>query len=344
MMGGEGILQLHVTRHCNLACSHCYSSSGPREKGGLPFARLPEIFATAFDEGYGVLSLSGGEPLMDPGLFDQIDLARSVGLRVNLVTHGGLVRERDAERLAACANLVAVSLDGPPDVHNTLRGSPRAFDDAVRGVTRLGEAGARVAIIHTARMASLPYLRWLVGYARELGASAIQLHPLEPVGRARAAHRREFFRDDLASRLALLAAILTRDEPGIPVHADVLPLGRLPVAPLLAAEAPLAGAIGQLVVEPDGVVSPWAYGMRRTLAVGDVMNEPLGAAITRYRRGGLGLALAHQTRVRTRLQSEHPWPFVNWHQHLADPGNAPEPLRMPRSLEGLATVFDGAVT
>lgn len=343
MTHAEGILQLHATRHCNLACSHCYSSSGPHVRGGLPSGRLAELFATAFDEGYGVLSLSGGEPLMDPGLFDQIALARSVGLRVNLVTHGGLVRERDAERLAACADMVAVSLDGPPDLHNALRGSPRAFEDAVRGVTRLREAGVRVAIIHTARMASLPYLRWLVGYARELGASAVQLHPLEPVGRARTAHRREFFRDDLASRLALLAAVLTRDEPGISIHADVLPLGRLPAPALPVAGAPLARAVGQLVVEPDGVVSPWTYGMRRTFALGDVTNEPLGAAIARYRQGGLALALAHQGRVRTRLQAAHPWPFVNWLQHLADPGDVPAPLRMTRSLEGLAAVFDGAL-
>lgn len=317
-MAAEGILQLHVTRHCNLACSHCYSSSGPREKGGLPFDRLPELFATALDEGYGVLSLSGGEPLMDPRLFEQIDLARSVGLRVNVVTNGGLVREREAEQLAARTNIVAVSLDGPPEVHNALRGSPLAFAHAVRGIGRLRAAGARVAIIHTARAASLPHLRWLVRFAGELGAEALQLHPLEPTGRARLTLGREFRQADLATRLALLAAVVGRDEPGPPIHVDVLPLGDLPRAPAtLEPGAPLAAIIDQLIVEPDGALSPWTYGIDRRLALGDLRREPLRTAIDRYRAGGLELALAHREDVRIRLQAGHPWPFVSWYAQLA---------------------------
>lgn len=317
-MGGTGILQLHVTRHCNLACSHCYSSSGPRAKGGLPFDRLPELFATARDEGYGVLSLSGGEPLMDPRLFEQIDLARSLGLRVNVVTNGVLVREQEAERLADTANIVAVSLDGPPDVHNALRGSPQAFAHALRGIRRLRAAGARVAIIHTARAASLPHLRWLRRLAGELGAEALQLHPLEPTGRARLAHGSEFRQADLATRLVLLAAVVRRNETGPPIHVDVLPIGKLPRAPAkVEARGPLAAVIDQLVLEPDGTLSPWTYGMDRRLALGDLTRESLRNAIDRYRTGGLELALAHLEDVSNQLQACHPWPFVSWYAELA---------------------------
>ena len=86
-----GILQVHPTRQCNLACAHCYSSSSPRERTVL----APEVVADAIVDaaalGFGVVSLSGGEPLLYDGLDVVLAAARQVGSRVNLVSNGILI-------------------------------------------------------------------------------------------------------------------------------------------------------------------------------------------------------------------------------------------------------------
>jgi len=86
----DAILQVHPSRHCNLSCRHCYSASGPHRKGTIGIEALSALFGDAVAEGYGILSLSGGEPLMDSQLFEQIAEARRNGLRVNLVSNGTL--------------------------------------------------------------------------------------------------------------------------------------------------------------------------------------------------------------------------------------------------------------
>src|SRR5260370_16794087 len=62
--GGSRILQIHPTRRCNLRCLHCYSSSGPEERGELPAALLADALTDAAAEGFTVASFSGGDPLL----------------------------------------------------------------------------------------------------------------------------------------------------------------------------------------------------------------------------------------------------------------------------------------
>ena len=55
---GLGILQVHPTRLCNLACAHCYSRSSPQERHALK----PDVVAGAVEDaaqlGFSVVSLS----------------------------------------------------------------------------------------------------------------------------------------------------------------------------------------------------------------------------------------------------------------------------------------------
>jgi Fe-coproporphyrin III synthase len=62
------VLQLHPTRRCNLRCLHCYSSSAPTENSALDATLLLGAIADASAHGYNTVSISGGEPLLYPGL------------------------------------------------------------------------------------------------------------------------------------------------------------------------------------------------------------------------------------------------------------------------------------
>src|SRR5438132_1677614 len=82
------VLQLHPSRYCNLSCLHCYSSSGPHERASIPVDILKSAIVEAKEEGYNVVSLSGGEPLMYGGLLSLLDVSRGLGLQTMIVTNG----------------------------------------------------------------------------------------------------------------------------------------------------------------------------------------------------------------------------------------------------------------
>jgi len=171
------IVQIHPTRHCNLRCRHCYSTSGPKIHECLDVDLIGRFLGEARQQGYAVASFSGGEPLLYPQIFESIASAAALGFGVTVTTNGMLIDATCAGRLAEHVGLVAVSIDGPPDLHNSMRASAAAFDGALRGIAALRAHGPRFGIIHTVTASSLPHLRWLFDFAREQGAALLQLHP-----------------------------------------------------------------------------------------------------------------------------------------------------------------------
>jgi len=317
--GARPILQLHSSRHCNLLCDHCYSDSGPHEKGRLADETVAGLLDDAWAHGYRVLSVSGGEPLMDPGLWPALARARALGYQTDLVSNGTLIGEAVAARLAGLADLVAISIDGTPERHDSIRRSPGAFERAIAGIRHLRAAGVTVGIIHTVRTETLGDLRWLIALARDEGAAMLQLHPIEAVGRAAEWTAEEGM---LETRLAMLAELIGRDGcPGVAVHCDVLPVAALHEGGARRCNGParsatLAELIDPLVVEPDGAVLPWVFGADRSLALGSVAETRLDALLAANGRTWLEAALTHRRRVEEDLAGSA-WPFVNWFAALA---------------------------
>ena len=79
---------------------------------------------------------SGGEPLMHSDLAALSRLCRAEGIRLTLLT-AGLLLERKARMVAEHLDDVIVSLDGPPEIHDRIRGVPRAFERLARGIAAL---------------------------------------------------------------------------------------------------------------------------------------------------------------------------------------------------------------
>ena len=318
------ILQLHATRHCNLACAHCYTQSGPDVREALAPAIIVPLLEDAWALGYRVLSISGGEPLIDRHLFEWLPVARSLGFQIDIATNAMLVTPALAARLAPLVDIVAVSIDGPPEAHDELRRSRAAFAGAERGVRVLKAAGIVTGVIHTARADSRVHLRWLFGWARDLGIDMLQLHPLEASGRAAAMHDAlEDSEGSLATRLMLLSGIIGADHAGVPVHVDAVPFAMLdaicdrPVETLLAG-AGVARLCDTLVVAPDGAVMPLVHGIDPALWLGSLRDARLSGLAARWMAdGGAAALVQHQRMVRDDLRRTLEWPFFGWHSALA---------------------------
>ncbi len=116
---------------------------------------------------------SGGEPLMHSDLPALSRRLRAEGIRVTLLT-AGLLLERFAGDVAASVDDVIVSLDGPEEVHDRIRGIPGAWRRLERGVAALhGHRAIPIQARCTVQKANAPHLRQTVKAARQMGLNAI---------------------------------------------------------------------------------------------------------------------------------------------------------------------------
>ncbi len=174
-----------TTKACNLSCRHCRAvpqrSLAATE---LTTSRAFDLIDRIAEVARPVLVLSGGEPLFRPDLYDIAAYGVDTGFRLALATNGTLVTGRVAAKIAdAGFSRVAVSLDSAdPATHDRFRGMAGAHADAVRGILNLREEGVSVQINSTIAKHNVGEVEQLLGMALELGADALHLFMLVPVG------------------------------------------------------------------------------------------------------------------------------------------------------------------
>jgi len=152
-------LRISVMDRCNFRCPYCmpeaiyhrhYPFLASDER--LSFDEIRRL-ATAF-AGLGVtkLRITGGEPLLRPGLADLIaDLRRIDGIRDIALTTNGILLEQHAVALAAAGlDRITVSLDSlDPEVFARMSGGRDGLPRVLAGIRAAREAGLEPIKINT---------------------------------------------------------------------------------------------------------------------------------------------------------------------------------------------------
>jgi len=281
---GPRILQVHLTRVCNLACAHCYSSSSPLARTSLPVDTVIGAIEDAAALGFDVVSLSGGEPLVYDELSDVIDAAHRAGSRVNLVSNGILIRSNRYERLAGKFSVVALSLDGLSRRHNAIRGSATSFDAVRAAASELRDSDQPFGIIHTLCSESMDELEELAAIVSDWGASLLQLHPFERSGRGRTSVSMTELSDAERLDALLLAGVIQGAYPHIRIQLDLVhrEIARWIPAAIYgsALDHPLEPR--ELILQDDGRVVPLSYGIDSAWTVAHLGRERLSSGWTSF--------------------------------------------------------------
>ena len=134
-------LLVHITDRCTLRCRHCFI--GAQTGTDLPLAEITRI-AGEFVALQGLrFIVSGGEPLMHRHFWQLNERLPDYPFRSILLTNGTLL-DREAAR-ALRFHEVQVSLDGPQDAHDQLRGKG-SFRHALAALRYLAEAGVPISV------------------------------------------------------------------------------------------------------------------------------------------------------------------------------------------------------
>ena len=329
-MGPTGelrVLQVHPTLRCNLTCLHCYSSSGPHRAEALDVDLLADALTAARREGYGVLGVSGGEPMLYRPLPELLDHARSQGMTTTVTSNGMLLDHRRLERIAGRVDLLAISLDGWPGSHDRMRGSSRAFAEMAARLPGLRASGIPFGFIFTLTQHNLHELEWVASFAVEQGARLLQIHPLEEAGRAATelpGRRPDAAEATWAHVEALRIQALAGEQ--LRVQLDFVDRARLRAEPArayaapvtaTAAATPLADLASPLVVEAHGTVVPLQYGFPRSFALGNLHRAPLAELADRWREERSDAFRALCARVFDRFAAPARRPSANWYEAVA---------------------------
>lgn len=182
------LIAWELTRSCNLGCIHCRGSAtkdrAPEEltlEEGLQFIDNIASFSKP------VLILSGGEPLVRQDVYEIAQYGTNKGLRVVLATNGTLLNPKSARKLKDCGiQRVSISIDGAnAPSHDAFRGLNGSFDQALRGIEALKDAGLSFQINTTITRRNLDEIPAIADLGIRLGASAIHIFLLVPTGRGK---------------------------------------------------------------------------------------------------------------------------------------------------------------
>lgn len=326
------VIQIHPTRRCNLTCLHCYSLSGPDQHEALDVDLLAQALNDARDAGYNALGVSGGEPLVYKPLRTLLQHARDLGMATTVTTNGMMLDNRRLALLGGVTTLLAISLDGVPDSHNRMRNSDKAFSMMAGRLEGVRRSGLPFGFIFTLTQFNLHELAWVIDFALSQGASLLQVHPLESVGRAAEMLSKER-PDEVEATIAYLEVRRQQEElrDRLRIQLDFAPKQLLRKAPeLVFADSPdpgdplrpLAEVVSPVVIEPDGEVVPLEFGFARRYALGNLHHASFAdlAASWRVHRAPAFRELCRNVRADA-ITDDAPR-LMNWYEVMYDRANS----------------------
>jgi uncharacterized protein len=195
-------LTLYLNNECNLRCAYCYSAPSPEPSWRLSLetiAAAAELVAESCREKkkhlYAVFQ-GGGEPTLDSSLLDAtldvIDgIAEKHGVEVyRYLATNGVIPEKRAVQVAKRFDLVGLSCDGTPDIHDAQRpdwGGLGSSSTLERTAHILREEGQQFHLRATITSISLSRQAEIAEYlCLRLGPAEIVLEPVYLGGRANA--------------------------------------------------------------------------------------------------------------------------------------------------------------
>ena len=213
------LISWNLTKRCNLRCPHCYIEAGAKAEGARIEDELTtdECLATIDDMkalGTEMLILTGGEPLLRKDIFDIASYASSQGMWVVMGTNGVLINEPVAQKMVECGvKGVGISIDSTnPEVHNTFRGGPDAWEHSVRALRTCRDYGLEVLVQTTVMEMNYDEIPAMLEFARDQGAWSFNLYFLIQTGRG------QQMNDLSAARTEEIAYVPGKRAGSIPAH------------------------------------------------------------------------------------------------------------------------------
>lgn len=168
-------LWFHLTDLCNLKCGHCLFRSVKNRRQSL----APEVISSTVEKAHGLgcrlVCFTGGEPFMHPQFLDVLrETLRFENIQIATLTNGILIPDKinQIQKLDYHRMHFQVSLDGPEEVHDLLRGNG-TFKKTVHSLKLLKQHKIPCSIAMAVNTDNVSYMPDMVSLANALRVGII---------------------------------------------------------------------------------------------------------------------------------------------------------------------------
>jgi SynChlorMet cassette radical SAM/SPASM protein ScmF len=182
-------IYFYLTEGCNLRCRHCWiAPKYQSEENSYPALDL-DLFKSIIEQakplGLTGVKLTGGEPLLHPQIHEILELIRLEAISLNVETNGVLCTPDLAWKMALCKSpFISVSLDGSDaETHEWVRGVVGCFEETLRGIRNLIEAGLKPQLIMSVMSHNKDQMERVVRLAEDLDAGSVKFNIVQPTAR-----------------------------------------------------------------------------------------------------------------------------------------------------------------
>jgi MoaA/NifB/PqqE/SkfB family radical SAM enzyme len=144
-------LDIKITNRCNMRCAMCAQWGERGYNLGKSPAELSAGECTIDDyvrlageisSWKPVIYIWGGEPLLYPDIRQVVEKLKAHGIFVSMVTNATTLAGNADWIVASGLEVLMVSLDGPAEIHDSVRALPGAFERLLRGLAAVRSARA----------------------------------------------------------------------------------------------------------------------------------------------------------------------------------------------------------
>lgn len=188
---GPTLISFRVTKNCNCRCSMCALFG---EKGTL--LNETNIEQLSYNDVVAVvndirayrprITMTGdGEPFLHSDLFKMVKYIKTNKMLCQVFTNGSLLRNRINEIFESKVDIITVSVDGPEEIHDSIRALPGLFQKIVEGVKTIQERKRQekkhkpiIAISFTITPANYTRISEMADFVNELGIEIMNINHL----------------------------------------------------------------------------------------------------------------------------------------------------------------------
>ncbi len=141
-------ISLTITNRCNLRCQMCgqWSAEGyihchpERMKDEMGLGEWKRVIDELAEHQIHSLLIRGGEPFIFPGILDLVEYIHAKDIFISFDTNGTRIKEYAADLARIGGIHLTISLDGPEEIHDHVRGIQGTFARVREGLQTLAKA------------------------------------------------------------------------------------------------------------------------------------------------------------------------------------------------------------
>lgn len=176
-------LSLYLTYQCQLHCEHCFlTKNGMLNKYALTVDEIKSIINEAIENKVFMIRISGGDPLLHPGIYNILEMLKNNNILALLGITGVNITVNQILKLKELGvPCIQVSLDGADESKNSYFRGPNVFDEVINTIKLIKSFGIHANLAFCISRINVDQIENMLTLAERTGVYKVKIAFLEHI-------------------------------------------------------------------------------------------------------------------------------------------------------------------